>query len=91
MNIAKISNKSSILQKQNNMSNKGKDRKKNLPHGIHIMEPNNPSAQKLQRHWNHPVLSREKHAWELTAKKIRKKIPHPGAISSSSTWQPRIF
>lgn len=26
------------------MSNKGKDRKKNLPHGIHIMEPNNPSG-----------------------------------------------
>lgn len=72
------------------MSNKGKDRKKNLPHGIHIMEPNNPSGSEASEALEPSSSEPGKHAWELTAKKIRKKIPHPGAISSSNTWQPRI-
>lgn len=71
------------------MSNKGKDRKKNLPHGIHIMEPNNPSGSEASEALEPSSSELGKARLGINGKENPEEIPHPGAISSSNTWQPR--
>lgn len=67
MNIAKISNKSSIFAKNKIICQiREKIEKRTCLTAFTLWSLITHQAQKLQRHWNHPVLSREKHAWELS-------------------------